>query len=130
MTPSQPSSGRWPSSPAWVRKRDGRLVPFDADHISRALFAAGESIGEPDPFLARELADVAVHFLADDSEGVIPTTGQVHEIVVKVLRELKQHALAAAFERHALVKTRPAQPEPSPADELYRFSLADTSVAV
>ena len=51
--------------PAWVRKRDGRLVPFDADRISRALFAAGEEAGRPDPFLARELADVAVHFLAE-----------------------------------------------------------------
>ena len=41
--------------PAWVQKRDGRLEPFDADKISRALFAASESLGRPDAFLAREL---------------------------------------------------------------------------
>ena len=35
---------------AWVRKRDGRLVPFEADKISRALFAASESVGRPDAF--------------------------------------------------------------------------------
>ena len=48
---------------AWVRKRDGRLVPFEADHISRSLFAAGERIGKPDPFMARELTDSVLHFL-------------------------------------------------------------------
>ena len=31
------------SPPAWVRKRDGRLVPFEADRLSRALFAAGDT---------------------------------------------------------------------------------------
>src|SRR5437016_5736609 len=84
--------------PAWVRKRDGRLVPFEADRICRALFAASERCGKPDAFLARELADVAVHFLAEETEGTTPTTEQVREVVVKVLRELKQLPLASAFE--------------------------------
>src|SRR4051812_43524717 len=84
--------------PAWVRKRDGRLVPFEADRICRALFAASEQCGKPDPFLARELADVAVHFLAEETEGTTPTTEQVREVIVKVLRELKQLPLASAFE--------------------------------
>ena len=37
-----------PSPPAWVRKRDGRLVSFEADRIARALFAATEACGRPD----------------------------------------------------------------------------------
>ena len=37
-----------PPAPAWVRKRDGRVVPFEADKISRALFAVTESLGRPD----------------------------------------------------------------------------------
>src|SRR5437588_6535068 len=82
---------------AWVTKRDGRLVPFEADKISRALFAAGEALGRPDAFLARELADGVVHFLADESDGPPPTTAQVAEVVVKVVRELGQPALAEAF---------------------------------
>ena len=79
-----------PVPPTWVRKRDGRTVPFEADRISRALFAAAESCGRADAFLARELADVVVHFLADEADGKVPGTEQVHEVVVKVLRELKQ----------------------------------------
>jgi hypothetical protein len=121
-----------PPPPAWVRKRDGRLVPFDADRISRSLFAAGESVGQPDPFLARELADVAVHFLADESEGVVPTTEQVREVVVKVLRELKQHVLATAFDSHSRTENghAPAPFRPRIAEEVFRFSLADSSAAV
>jgi hypothetical protein len=89
------------ATPTWVRKRDGRTVPFEADRISRALFAAGESCGRPDAFLARELADAVVHFLTDESDGKVPTTEQVREVVGKVLRGLKQHDLVQAFEEHA-----------------------------
>src|SRR6516225_5509322 len=88
-----------PALPAWVYKRDGRLVPFEADKISRALFAAGEGLGRPDAFLARELADGVVHFLTVECEGATPTTKQIAELVVKVVRELGQPALAEAFAR-------------------------------
>ena len=59
-------------TPTWIAKRDGRLVPFEADKISRALFAATESLGRPDAFLARELTDGIVHFLAAESDGAVP----------------------------------------------------------
>ena len=71
-----------PAPPAWVTKRDGRLEPFEADRISRALFAAGEAIGPPDAFLSRELADGAVHILAEDCAGATPTTQPIAEVVV------------------------------------------------
>ena len=93
MAPQNP-----PTVPAWVRKRDGRLVPFESDKICRSLFAASDNCGRPDAFLARELADVAVHFLADELSGSTPTTEQVREVVVKVLREVRQYALASAYE--------------------------------
>jgi hypothetical protein len=83
--------------PAWVQKRDGRLEPFDADKISRALFAASESLGRPDAFLARELTDGAVHFLSVDADGATPATNQIAELVEKVVRELGQPALATAY---------------------------------
>jgi hypothetical protein len=92
--------------PEWVSKRDGRLVPFEADKISRALFAAGEDLGRPDAFLARELADGVVHFLTLESEGSTPTTAQVAELVVKVVRELGQPALAEAFDHFGRQRMR------------------------
>ena len=82
------------AAPAWVYKRDGRLVPFDADKISQSLFAAGERLGRPDAFLARELTDGIVHFLAAEADGKIPRTAQLADLVAKVVRELGQPALA------------------------------------
>jgi hypothetical protein len=99
---------------AWVRKRGGQVVPFEADKISRALFAAGEALGRPDAFLARELTDGVVHFLAEECEGGQPTTGQVADLVVKVVRELGQPALAEAFAAHAQRRSRAGRPASRP----------------
>ncbi len=82
---------------AWVAKRDGRLVPFEADKICRALFAATETLGHPDAFLARELTDSILHFLAAEITATTPSTAEIAELVVKVVRELGQPALAQAF---------------------------------
>lgn len=104
-----------PSPPPWVTKRDGRLVPFEADKISRALFAATESLGRPDAFLARELTDGVLHFLAAETDGTTPTTAQVRELVIKVVRELGQPALAEAFARHTRPPVAPRMVEEQPA---------------
>ena len=76
-----------PSLPAWVEKRDGRREAFDADKISQSIFAATEAVGEPNAFLARELADGVLHFLVQESDSNVPTTGQIAELVEKVVRE-------------------------------------------
>ncbi len=110
-----------PLPPAWVRKRDGTLVPFEADKISRALFAASESLGQPDAFLARELTDAAVHFLANQLEDPTPSTGQISEVVAKIVRELGQPALAQAYLDRAWVRSRhekAASTSESPATDL------------
>jgi ATP cone domain-containing protein len=131
-----------PVPPTWVRKRDGRLVPFEADKISRALFAAAETAGRADVFLARELADVVTHFLGDEATGDATTTEQISEIVTKVLRELAQYALAAAFEEHARLRrsqgsgvrgqqTNGPSLTPAPkAEGVYRFALDDDPTAI
>src|SRR5215468_6792840 len=90
-----------PTPFAWVYKRDGRLVPFDADKISRSLFAATEALGRPDAFLARELTDSILHFLAADSDGGVPTTARIADTVVQVVRELGQPALAQVMAQAA-----------------------------
>jgi hypothetical protein len=121
--------------PAWVHKRDGQLVPFDADKISRALFAAGESLGRPDAFLARELADGVVHFLTLESEGTTPTTEQIADVVIKVVRELGQPALAEAFARFGQERVRhsakPQADETAPSSEVVlRFARGTPLSAV
>ncbi|HYV37078.1 MAG TPA: ATP cone domain-containing protein [Gemmataceae bacterium] len=83
--------------PPWVKKRDGRVVPFDPDAIGQDLFAAAEALGQADPFLTRELTDGVLHFLAADCPDNIPGTEWIAELVVKVVRELRQPRLAQAF---------------------------------
>src|SRR5262249_4278882 len=111
-----------PAPPTWVRKRDGRQEEFDADKISRALFAATEDLGEPDAFLARALADAAVGFLALDWEGRTPTTEEVREVVARVVRELGQPALAEAFAAFSPERVRGKPPGPTgPGEVVLRF---------
>jgi len=86
-----------PALPVWIYKRDGRLVPFEGDKISQSLFAACETLGRPDAFTARELTDSVLHFLSADLNGAIPRTGQVADMVIKVVRELGQTAIALAY---------------------------------
>jgi hypothetical protein len=112
------------SPPAWVHKRDGSLVPFEADKISRALFAASERLGRPDAFLARELTDGVVHFVAAEFESAAPTTAQIAELVVKVVRELGQPALAQAFVAGSRDTERAAK-RPAAAELVVPFSPAD-----
>jgi hypothetical protein len=85
------------AAPAWVINRDGLVVPFDANRISQSLFAASELLGSPDAFLARELADSVVHFLAQESAGQTTTIQRIAEVVIQTVRELGQPALAQAF---------------------------------
>jgi hypothetical protein len=88
-----PSSGL----PLQVTKRDGRVVPFEADKISQALYAATEDLRRPSAFLARELTDGVLHFLKAELGPEQPTTGQIAELIVKVVRELGHPALAQAY---------------------------------
>jgi hypothetical protein len=117
------------TAPAWVHKRDGRLVPFEADKISRSLFAAAEEVGRPDAFLARELTDGVLHFLSGEAEERIPTTADVADLVVKVVRELGQPALARAYadftRRGAGHPPKKAGPTGGPETIAVQFTPAD-----
>jgi hypothetical protein len=97
-----------------VYKRDGCLVPFEADKISRSLFAATESLGRPNAFMARELTDGVLHFLKAQTGAAVPTTAQVAELVIKVVRELGQPALAQVFADYARQQPSRIKPESLP----------------
>lgn len=90
--------------PAWVRRRDGSQVPFEADRICQSLFAAAEALGTPSAFLIRELTDVVLHFLAKDPFDGIPSTSQIAAEVEKIVREVGQPSLAL---RYAEMQQRP-----------------------
>src|SRR5436309_2033507 len=114
-----------PAPPAWVRKRDGRLAPFEADKISRALFAATEAPGRlaglavdagpiVPPGLAAEAVararDLAADFIALDGLALVPGRDGGGEGLQGFGREL-----AAALELadlRAVVNLNTAEPPP------------------
>ncbi|MBI2805053.1 MAG: hypothetical protein HYX68_08730 [Planctomycetes bacterium] len=83
--------------PAWVRRRDGSQVPFDADHICQALFAAASSLGAASAFVNRELTDVVLHFLAQEAWPTVPTAGEISDLVEKIVREVGHPELARRY---------------------------------
>jgi hypothetical protein len=101
-------------APEWVSKRDGRLVPFDADKICRSIFTATEALGRPDAFTARELTDGVLHFVGEEAEDGPLSTAQIAELVMKVVRELGHPALAQAYAAAQSKTTRKRTTEPIP----------------
>ncbi len=81
-----------------VRKRDGRIVTFDNQKISDAIFKAAQSVGGEDRLLADELANAVVLFLKKEYGGdAIPEIEQIQDIVEKVLIETGHAKTAKAY---------------------------------
>lgn len=89
------------SWPTFIRKRDGRLVPFEADRVTQTLFALTERLDQPDAFLARELTDSILHFLREQESDQSLSTQQLMGWMQHVLRELGQQRLATELGRYA-----------------------------
>lgn len=80
-----------------VRKRDGRIVPFDKTKITDAIFKAAEAIGGSDRKLADELADTVVRFLEREHAAQIPGIEDIQDMVEKVLIETGHARTAKAY---------------------------------
>ncbi len=70
-----------------VRKRDGRLVPFNQIKIADAIFKAAQAVGGDDRVLADELASMVTMFLERNFDDTPPTIEQIQDTVEKVLIE-------------------------------------------
>lgn len=77
-----------------IRKRDGRIVPFDLGRISSAIYKAGCAVGKPDEKLAENLAK---EVLAKLDPAQIPTVESVQDLVEQVLIEAGQTTTAKAY---------------------------------
>jgi len=92
-----------------VRKRAGRVVPFDQNKISDAIFKAAQAVGGADREMAEELAGVVALFL-EKQYGLngIPTIEEIQDMVEKVLIETGHAKTAKAYilyrERRARIR--------------------------
>ncbi|MCL6613076.1 MAG: anaerobic ribonucleoside-triphosphate reductase [Firmicutes bacterium] len=80
-----------------IRKRDGRIVPFDREKIAAAIFKAARAVGGEDRQLAEELSEAVVKFLAARKGSGIPSVEEVQDAVEKVLIETGHAKTAKAY---------------------------------
>lgn len=67
-----------------IRKRSGRVVPFEQDKIAKAISLAGKATGEFNLDVAKHLAAIVTHKAVCLLEDV-PTVEQIQDVVVDVL---------------------------------------------
>ncbi|HHU30126.1 MAG: anaerobic ribonucleoside-triphosphate reductase [Bacillota bacterium] len=81
-----------------IRKRDGRIVPFDAEKITDAIFKAAKAVGGENRKIAENLTNQVVKELVKlGYNGVIPTVEEVQDVVEKVLIENGHARTAKAY---------------------------------
>ena len=92
-----------------VRKRDGGIVPFNADKISRAVYKAAQAVGEDDFEKAKEVSQQVVDILEITCRGLrVPDVEEVQDLVEKMLIENGYAEIAKAYilyrEQHAQLR--------------------------
>ena len=80
-----------------IVKRDGRVVDFDINKITDAIFLAAESVGGKDRVLARALAYAVVEELSKQYKNKTPTVENIQDVVEKVLIDRGHARTAKAY---------------------------------
>jgi len=80
-----------------IRKRDGRIVDFDQEKITEAIWKAAQAVGGRDRNLAKRLSNQVVQLLVERFAGEIPGVEDIQDIVEKVLIENGHARTAKAY---------------------------------
>ncbi|MFH1846293.1 MAG: ATP cone domain-containing protein, partial [Candidatus Omnitrophota bacterium] len=82
----------------FVRKRDGRLEPFDPVKIESAIFSAAKAVGGEDERRSRDITRQTISFLEVLYKGNrVPTVENVQDLVEKILIEDGHAKTAKAY---------------------------------
>jgi len=81
-----------------IKKRDGRIVPFDQRKIAAAIWKAAEAVGGKDRQRAKYLSDKVVKILEKNfNQHTIATVEQIQDVVEKVLMRHGHYTTAKAY---------------------------------
>jgi ribonucleoside-triphosphate reductase len=80
-----------------IRKRDGRIVDFAQEKISKAIWGAAQAVGGKDRKLAERLSNRVVALLEEKFLQEIPGVEDVQDLVEKVLIEEGHARTAKAY---------------------------------
>lgn len=80
-----------------IIKRDGRIVPFDVNRITRAVFKAARSVGGTDKNEAEKVANEVLRLYEKYHGDETPTVEEIQDAVEKLLIERGHAATAKAY---------------------------------
>jgi len=81
-----------------IRKRDGRIVPFNQKKITNAIWKAAEAVGGKDRKRAQYLSNKVVEVLEKRSNGhTLATVEQIQDVVEAVLMRHGHYTTAKAY---------------------------------
>ncbi|CDF57843.1 anaerobic ribonucleoside-triphosphate reductase [Thermobrachium celere] len=90
-----------------IKKRDGRIVNFSKEKISRAIFMSAREVGGSDFAMADSIADKVINYMATVlPPDEIPTVEFVQDCVEKVLIEDGHAKTAKAYILYRAKRTR------------------------
>lgn len=97
-----------PNSLTRIRKRDGRLVKFNAEKVTNALLKAGAATGEFDEKVAKRLTIRVVNIAAQIFQQEAPSVESLQDIVEDVLISSAYSQTAKAYiiyrDQHAQIR--------------------------
>jgi ribonucleoside-triphosphate reductase (formate) len=83
---------------SFIRKRDGRIVPFNPEKITDAIYKAAQAVGGSDRITAQAISDSIIGILTIIyKDGRIPTVENVQDLVEKMLIERGHAKVAKAY---------------------------------
>ncbi|MBN1495648.1 MAG: ribonucleoside triphosphate reductase [Spirochaetes bacterium] len=83
---------------SFIRKRDGRIVPFNPEKITDAIYKAAQAVGGSDRSTAQAISDSIIGILnIIYKDGRIPTVENVQDLVEKMLIERGHAKVAKAY---------------------------------
>lgn len=80
-----------------IKKRDGRIVPFDSQKITTAIAKAGKATGEFDERTAKKLTLKVLNLAYETIDGEIPSVEEIQDIVEEVLLSSPYKKTAKAY---------------------------------
>lgn len=90
-------AGRSPGAGLRVRRRDGRVVPFDAARIEAAVGRAQGAVRDRDPAFARNVAEVVGLTAAGRDPEAVLDLEEVQDLVERALIEMGRASVAKAY---------------------------------
>jgi len=81
-----------------IKKRDGRLVPFDASRINIAISKASKEVGFNDEKEIKKISDKVVKILDDKFDGhTIPGVEEIQDIIIQALIDTEHTNIARTY---------------------------------